>query len=138
MSAYELTLSAAILVLAAGCASTGSQMMNTDSRVPAAQGEVDAKQGDNGNTQLSVKVKHMAKPEAVEPMANTYVVWARDSSGSGNVQNLGALQVNDDLEGELDAVTPLKHFDVFVTAEPVATAQYPTGSKTLWTSVETE
>lgn len=126
------------IVLAAGIMSCASspQIMSADSRVPAAQGEVKAKEEGNGNTHLKVKVKHMAKPNAVEPMASTYVVWAQDNTNTGNVQNLGALQVGDDLEGEIEAITPMKRFDVFITAEPVATAQYPTGTKTLWTTVE--
>lgn len=123
------------MVFVAGCASS-PQIMSADSRVPAAQGEVKSKEESNGNTHLKVKVKHMAKPNAVEPMAQTYVVWAQDNTNTGNVQNLGALQVNDNLEGEIEALTPMKRFDVFITAEPVATAQYPTGVKTLWTTVE--
>jgi hypothetical protein len=126
---------AAALFMAAGCASS-PQIMSADSRVPAAQGQVKAKAEGNGNTRIDVKVKHMAKPNAVEPMAQTYVVWAQDNNNTGNVQNLGALHVDDDLEGEIEAITPLKRFDVFITAEPVATAQYPTGTKTLWTTVE--
>lgn len=136
MKLGNLFAGAAFLLAAAGCASS-TQLMSADSRVPAAQGEVKAKTEDNGNTHLKVKVKHMAKPNAVEPMAQTYVVWAQDTANTGNVQNLGALQVSDDLEGEIEAITPLKRFDVFITAEPLATAQYPTGVKTLWTTVET-
>jgi len=135
MRLSNLITGAAALLTIAGCASS-PQIMSADTRVPAAQGEVKAKAEDNGNTHLQVKVKHMAKPNAVEPMAQTYVVWAQDNTNTGNVQNLGALQVDDDLEGEIEAVTPLKRFDVFITAEPVATAQYPTGTKALWTTVE--
>lgn len=135
MKIWKLLYGAVVAAAAAGCASS-PHIMSADSRVPAAQGEVKAKEEDNGNTHLKVKVKHMAKPNAVEPMAQTYVVWAQDTTNTGNVQNLGALQVDEDLEGEIEAVTPMKRFDVFITAEPVATAQYPTGTKTLWTTVE--
>jgi hypothetical protein len=135
MKILNLLTGAVVVAAVTGCASS-PQLMSADSRVPAAQGEVKAKDEDNGNTHLKVKVKHMAKPSAVEPMASTYVVWAQDNTNTGNVQNLGALQVDDDLEGEIEAITPMKRFDVFITAEPVATAQYPTGTKTLWTTVE--
>lgn len=121
------------LVFLAGC--SGPQLMSTNSAVPAAEGTVKTTDEDNGNTKVDVKVKHLAKPDQVEPSAKTYVVWAQDNVNNGVVQNLGALQVDDDLEGELKSMTSLKSFDVFITAEPVATAQYPTGDKALWTTV---
>jgi hypothetical protein len=103
--------------------------------VPAAQGQVKAKSGDNGNTLVEVDVKHLAHPKAVNPDADTYVVWAQEGDG-GPVQNLGALQVDKNLEGKLKTVTPLKHFSLFITPEPSATADTPSGAKTLWTTVD--
>lgn len=135
MKSLNLFTGAALLVLAVGCAGTVHEMA-ADSRVPAAEGELKASEEENGNTKVAVKVKHMARPSAVEPMAQTYVVWAQDKINNGTVQNLGQLQVDDDLEGKMEGLTPMKQFDVFITAEPVATAQYPTGTKTLWTTVD--
>lgn len=129
--------SLAVAALLAGCASRPTMKMESGERIPAAEGHVAAKQGDNGNTKVQVAVKHLAKPEQVEEEASTYVVWAQDANG-GDVYNLGALQLNDNLEGKLDTITPLKRFDVFVTAEPVATTRYPSGYKALWTHVEQE
>lgn len=131
-----------VLSLAAlvGCSSLGlggnnSQAMHADTSVPAARGEVMAKEGDNGNTEMRVQVEHLAPPEAIVDDAKTYVVWAQDSENGERVQNLGALRVDEKLKGELRAVTPLKRFDIFITPEPVATADTPSGDRVLWTTV---
>lgn len=134
---FAALLMFAAVVLASSCSSS-TMLMNADRSVPAAQGEVTTREESNGNTAVKVSVKHMAQPQAVEPMASTYIVWAQDNTVNGAVQNLGALRVDERLEGELQAVTPMKRFDVFITAEPVATAQFPTGNKALWTRVVQE
>jgi hypothetical protein len=127
----------AVTIFAFGCATAGNgaRSMSGHSNVPAAQGEVRVAEEENGNTQLNLRVKHLAKPGAVDPNASTYVVWVQDTTDQGNIQNLGALRIGDDLSGEFEAVTPLRQFEVFVTAEPVATAQSPTGDRALWTTV---
>lgn len=123
-----------------GCSSLGigggaKQTMNVDPSVPAARGEVQAKEGDNGNTEVRLNVEHLAKPEAIESDARTYVVWVQDSQNGERVQNVGALRVNDDLKGDIRAITPMKQFDIFVTPEPVANAESPSGDRILWTTV---
>jgi hypothetical protein len=94
----------------------------------AAKGELKIKEGDNGNTALSVNVKYLAPPEKIAPNATTYVVWAKPRTGDMRPQNLGALRVNDDREGSLETVTPLKNFEVIVTPEPSTTVSAPTHS----------
>ncbi|RZA06517.1 MAG: hypothetical protein EOP11_10185 [Proteobacteria bacterium] len=122
------------------CASLGigggpKQVMNVDPSVPAAHGEVQAKESDNGNTEVRLKVEHLARPEALGSEAKTYVVWVQDSATGEHVQNLGALKVNDSLKGSIRALTPLKRFDIFVTPEPLATAESPSGERVLWSTV---
>jgi len=55
------------------------------------------------------------------------VVWAR-ADGAGSAQNLGALHVDKDLDGTLKTVTPLRTFDVFITAESSPTARAELGA----------
>jgi hypothetical protein len=71
-------------------------------------------------------VKHLAPPERVSSGAVVYVVWARALDGAGTPQNIGALKLSDDLRGTLHAVTPLRAFDLVVTAEASSTAAAPT------------
>ena len=107
-------------------------------RVPAAQGAVSVKEGDNGNVKLAVSVKHMAPPERVATGASSYVVWLKPlATGNENEapQNLGALAVNKDQEGELNTTTAYRQFDLFVTAEPEAGSTAPTGEQLLSTTI---
>lgn len=136
----KLLAAAFALGAISACSSLGigggdKQSMSVDPSVPAARGEVRAKTGDNGNTELRLAVEHLAKPEALEADARTYVVWVQDSQNGERVQNVGALRVNDDLKGDIRAITPMKQFDIFVTPEPVANAESPSGDRVLWTTV---
>jgi hypothetical protein len=117
--------------LGLGCG-TSKVALTASPTVPAAQGEVRLKQGDNGNHVLKVKVRHLADPEKIG--AREYVVWASPPETS-QPQNLGALRVDKDLDGTLETVTPWQRFDLFITAEPTATAAQPTGQRVLWASV---
>jgi len=107
-------------------------------KVPAAEGTVSVQDGDNGNYKVALNVKHMAPPEKVATGASSYVVWLRPlgtDTKNQSAQNMGALTVNKDLEGNLTTVTPYRQFDLFVTAEPVPNSTAPTGEQLLTTTV---
>lgn len=126
MKRLNTLVAGAVLTLAlAGCASN-KQNMESSNIVPGAQGTVSAKSAENDNTELTVKVKHLAPAQKVSTNANNYVVWIRPE-GSRNFQNVGALRVNDDLEGTQTTTIPYKRFKVLVTPEPGAMAQAPSG-----------
>ena len=100
-------LVAAVLVgIQFGCSST--QEMQSGYRVPASEGTVNATEGDNGNTKLEIRVKHLAHPSQMASDAKIYVVWVQPLNAAS--QNVGALTLNDDLEGSLDTVTPHHQF----------------------------
>jgi hypothetical protein len=124
-----------LVVTAAACAGAPQVRMSVTERMPAAEGTVTVGEAENDNTALEVSVRHLAPPEKIAPEATTYVVWAR-ASAADRVQNLGALKVNDDLRGTLKTVTPLRTFDVFITAEASPTAQSPSSDGLLTASVE--
>jgi hypothetical protein len=98
-------------------------------QAPAAQGRVHVNDGGNGNAELIVEVKHLARPEKAAPGATSYVVWVHPSGG--HPQNLGALSVDDELTGSLRTVTPLKDFKLFVTPEPSPQAVAPSNEPVL-------
>lgn len=119
-----------------GCASGPKTVrMTTSNDVPGAQGTIKSSRAGNGNTALEIEVKHLAAPERVEAGATTYIVWAR-ALGQGMSQNLGALQVDNDLRGTLKTVTPMQSFDVFITAEASPTAMAPSNTQLLMVSVQ--
>jgi hypothetical protein len=125
-----------LLTTGGGCASSPPIVqMSVAARMPAAEGTVIATRAENDNTALEVRVQHLASPEKIAPEATTYVVWAR-ANGADSAQNLGALHVDKDLQGTLKTVTPLRTFDVFITAEPSPTARRPTSEHLLTASLE--
>lgn len=97
----------------------------------AAQGHVTAKAGPNNNTQLEIRVKHLASPQKVMPGATVYVVWVRGTSESDRAQNVGALRLDSELRGMLDTTTPLRSFDLLITAEASPTVSVPVSDSVL-------
>ncbi len=99
-------------------------MMAASLETPAAEGMVSTRRGENDNIVVRVTVKHLAPPSRLASGAETYVVWM-DAPGL-EPQNVGALKVDDDLEGMLEFVTPHRVFRVIVTPEAHATVGTPT------------
>ncbi len=91
------------------------QEMHASSEVLAGQGTVRVSNGDNGNSKVSIRVKHLAPPSKIAPGSTVYVVWFRPVDGDN--QNVGALVLDSDLEGSLDTLTPHRRFKVSVTPE---------------------
>jgi hypothetical protein len=117
----------ALLGLAMGCASRQTVRLNGSPQVPAAQGEVRVSSGENNNTRLRIDVHHLAEPQRIAPGATALVAWARPAFDGAAAQNIGALRVNEKLEGELETVTPHRNFDLIITAEQSPTAPLPSG-----------
>lgn len=114
--------------------STKEYRMTSGSNVPAATGIVKVKTDkDNGNTELDIKVDHLAHPSSLNPPANAYLVWVRPNAGAPVKQ--GAIRVNNDLKGELKVVTVAKDFDLFITAEQSESASMPSQVQVLHTRV---
>ena len=100
---------------------------------PSAMGDVDLTQDKSGNTNVSIRVDHLAKPSVLTPPANLYVVWFREPGS--NPENEGQLQVGNDLKGQLKTTTPLHNFDIFITAEMYPTTKTPSGQTVLRVTV---
>lgn len=117
-----------ILVLGnAGClfgSGTPKQTMNTSPENTSGQGTVQATLGDNGNTNVEIRVKHLSPPAKVEADASVYVVWIRPHNAE--IQNVGALQLDEDLIGKLNTTTPHRAFTLSITPEPSARMALPT------------
>ncbi|MBK8792714.1 MAG: hypothetical protein IPN59_06060 [Holophaga sp.] len=110
------------------------QTMLSASDVPASQGTVKATEGKNGNTNVSVRVKHLAPPSKVAPDTTVYVVWLK--AMNGELQNMGALTLNDNLEGSLDTVTPHSRFNISVTPEASGQVAQPSHEPVFTSEVE--
>jgi hypothetical protein len=101
--------------------------------VPAAAGDLNTGTDKNGNTEIRVKVRHLAKPEGLSPAKQVYMVWLQQAGGSP--ENAGLLKVNSKLEGTFETTTPYKGFDVIITAEDDPTVKAPSGPEVLRASV---
>jgi hypothetical protein len=125
MKTKELLLLGTLsLALAAGCST--KEDLTASAIAPAAKGEVKVNEDRQDNSEVTVKVQHLAPPEKFYPGATNYTVWIQPS-GSDTFQNVGALKVDDDLEGEYKTTVPYKDFRVLVTPEMGNMAQAPTG-----------
>ena len=117
------------------CAGARQLQMTSSPDIPAAQSSVKVGTTDNGNTSIDLEVEHMASPERIDPGATVYIVWVRGTEADAVPQSLGALKVDDHLKGALSSVTPLRSFELYVTAEPSQASTMPTGKTLLRTSV---
>ena len=101
---------------------------------PAAEGKVITDNDRNGNTGVEIEVKHMATPQSLTPPKQTYLVWVQPRGKDPEL--LGALRVNDNLEGSLRATTTYKDFEVLITAEDNVKPDTPSSMVILKGSVE--
>ena len=127
---YFLLLALFIL----GACGSVNKLEDRQGIVPAATGDVATKADDNGNTQMLIRVKHLAEPSKLMDGANNYVVWVQPQ-GSPNFQNVGTLKVDRDLEAEYRTSVPYKAFNLMITPEVSPGAQAPTGPAVLQKTV---
>jgi len=119
----------AIAFTLTACGGGHHYKLNPSMNVPAATGTVDVGHDQNGNTTIDLKVRHLAKPDSLTPPKVVYVVWIERSGLAA--ENQGALQLNDNLEGEFKTTLPYKKFEIFVTAEDNPHATGPSGQEVL-------
>lgn len=108
--------------------------MQASPQVPAAAGTVHAtRDKDNHNTDLDIKVDHLAKPSNLTPSESVYILWVRPNDG--NAMKMGAIGVGGDLKGEVHSTTTSRDFDVLITAEQSEGVTSPSGPEVLHTHV---
>ena len=108
--------------------------MTAASIVPGARAKVEISKDKNGNTRLTITVQHLANLENLTPRAAAYVVWLQGRGG--NPENQGQLKMDKSLKATFETVTPLKNFDVFVTAEQDFRAKGPSGPEVLKATIQ--
>src|SRR6186997_878872 len=117
-----LAVTLAAVPVFAGCAA--SHTMRSGTQVPGSEGTLQATEGANGNTDVTIWVKHLANPSQVQGDSNIYVVWFQPRNGVA--QNVGAMTVDHNLEGRFDGSTAHRRFRVTVTPEPSGQVSAPT------------
>lgn len=134
MRQTKFALLIAIAIVLTTVAWSREDKLTNTGLTPAAEGKVVTSTDRNGNTEVEVQVKHVARPQALTPPRQSYLVWVQPRGMQP--QLLGALRVNEDLEGSLKATTTYKDFDVLVTAEDNLKTETPSSTVILKGTVE--
>ena len=129
---YTICLTFALLCTIAYAAK--KYPMTAASIVPGARAEVEIGKDKNGNTKLKMTVQGLANLENLTPRASAYVVWLRERGG--NSENQGQLKMDKNLNATFETVTPLKSFDVVVTAEQDPRVKGPSGQEVLKATIQ--
>jgi hypothetical protein len=129
---YTICLTFALLCTIAYAAK--KYPMTAASTVPSARAEVAINKDKNGNTRLKMKVQYLANLENLTPRASAYVVWFQERDGIS--ENQGQLKMDKKLAATFETVTPLKSFDVFVTAEQDFRVKSPSGQEVLRATIQ--
>ena len=125
----RIVMCASILSLSVGLAVASDVRLTADPSTPAAVGKAHLNKEKNGNLRLKVDVYHLAKPSALTPARQTYVVWTQPRGK--DPQNEGVLKINGKLEGNFENTVANEDFDVFITAEDSGSVQIPSEPKLL-------
>ena len=99
--------------------------LGSSTEIPAAQGDVRLQTTRNGNTEIKLRIMHLAPPGRITPGAEVFVVWVRGLAEGSEAQNLGALKVDRNLSGRFTAITPMPSFDLFITCEQSQSVTIP-------------
>lgn len=123
---YAAVVFSALLAGSVNMAMAGSAMpLGSSPAIPAAQGDARVRITQNGNTEVKLRISHLAPPGRIVSGAEVFVVWLRGQGPGDEVRNLGALKVNDKLNAKFTATTPMKSFDMFITCEQSQTVTLP-------------
>ena len=128
MRRYSL-LTALVLLFALATWAQELRPLMVDPALPGASGTIGIGHDTSDNTYVTIQVKHLAKPDALQPAKTAYVVWIQPPGQLP--EKHGVLEVNDKLEAKYTTTTHAKNFDVFVTAEDNPKATEPTGAHLL-------
>jgi|GEM_PF-572898 len=108
-------------------------VMPSSAVVPAAHIELDLGTDANQNTTVDLKATHLAQPSSLSPAAQIYMVWVQPVGGAP--ERKGMLKPDASLNAEVQFITPVTHFELFITAESGTGAGSPTGTELVRASV---
>jgi hypothetical protein len=73
---------------------------------------------------LEVKLSNVPDPSALKAEYTRYVLWATTPDRQ-QVINIGQLRVNENRTAQINTLTPLRSFVLFITAEPTGDVLTP-------------
>ncbi|MCO5143262.1 MAG: hypothetical protein M9962_09260 [Oligoflexia bacterium] len=96
---------------------------------PAAKADVKIEEVSYGNQKVKLEVRHLAEPARLIDGANTYIVWVEPTESNGLPQNMGALDVNKNLSGQIEMLVSYTNYDLFITPEKDRSVGFPSGPR---------
>jgi len=130
----SIVLVVLLSVAAATSAYAKKYPLTASAAVPAARGKADVGKNSNGNTTVKLEAEHLAEPGKLSPPGTDYIVWFQEKGAEPQTQ--GRLRVDKNLKGSFQTSTPLKSFDIFVTAESNPASKQPSGAEVLRATVQ--
>lgn len=115
-------IGAAFAVGLGGCA--GGLSLRPTERMPQASGTVKVTKDAQANVRLAIEVRHLPRPNEMDPHLTTFVVWSI-AEGGKRVRNMGHIHIDSNRRGSVDVVSPLQRFDILITGEADEAADTP-------------
>ena len=122
MKRTNIFLGALLFLMVTSCGTTGK--FPVSDVIPAADIDLKVKEDKNENYKISVKAKHIASPDRLNPPASYYVVWVDTYDG---YKNVGQLRSKNAKRAELQTLSPFAFNEILITAESNGDASYPEG-----------
>lgn len=129
-----ISITAAAAMAAGLCGCFGPRLVRSPD-LRQAEGSVSFRKTRDAETRIDLALKHLIQPEELIPPGYLYVAWVRGDAETPATK-IGALEMDGKLNGELHVLTPLKRFDLFVTAESSADSDSPTGLPLFWATYQ--
>ena len=119
---FGVVFLAAFSILAGGCA----KQVNFQPLPLAGGGKATAKVEltFDRNNSLEVKLSGVPDPSSLKPGYSRYVLWAATPDRQ-HVVNIGQLRVDEKKNAEINTLTPLRSFLLFITVEPSGEVMAP-------------
>lgn len=107
------------------------------SRDPGSNGHIQVERIEGGNRLVTASLEHLTPPARLGDGLTTFVLWFRDEQGRATMASLLAYE-EDSRSARATATTPMREFDVIVTAERTETAGEPSDNVIFRQRVVTE
>lgn len=122
-----LFILAMVATLFTGCASTQETVKLKSTPPLRAEGQLEVTMKADHQTEIELRVHDLVKPTSIG--VNAYVAWAIPLDAHESPLRVGALSMEADRKGELDATVPLNNFWLIVTAELMPNGRAPAGAQ---------
>jgi len=112
----KLAVITALAAFALSACGAARRPLVATTRAPSTNGWFSLGKDSNDNTRVRIFVEHMPPATRLGEGLTTYVVWIATPDRRVSV-NAGQLKVGESQSAEMETITPLTSFSLFVTAE---------------------